>query len=214
VCFASLSELHQANGAKQLSFEKLRLCSLHFEVCICRWFIGIARAVKYLHACKPPIVHRDLKPENVMLTTHDKSAAEAKILDLGLHMRRKGTSMPTDEGSYYGGNLYDASVQNGSIGGGVAGKLASQTKKLSQAICRAGVCYPHINGLVKREAGCPIFLVCGIVKCTSMTIILCMYLAHWLLAAEREGGSHRFLVTPCVNTCTIPALACKVVSVA
>jgi hypothetical protein len=58
-----------------------------------------------------------------MLTAHDKSLAEAKILDLGLHMRNKRVAFPGEEGSYYGGNLYDASVQNGSVGGGVAGTL-------------------------------------------------------------------------------------------
>ena len=81
-----------------------------------RWFIGVARAVKYLHSCSPPIVHRDLKPENVMLTALDRAAAEAKVLDLGLHMRSRATALAAgDEGSYYGGTLYDAALHNGSV---------------------------------------------------------------------------------------------------
>lgn len=76
----------------------------------------MSRAVKYLHSCSPPIVHRDLKPENVMLTALDRSTAEAKVLDLGLHMRNRAAHLiGADEGSYYGGTLYDAAQHNGSV---------------------------------------------------------------------------------------------------
>jgi serine/threonine protein kinase len=83
----------------------------------CRWFIGVSRAVKYLHSCRPTIVHRDLKPENVMLTDADASCSEAKVLDLGLHMRKAARlTLPGDvEGSWYGGNAYDAIKFNGSV---------------------------------------------------------------------------------------------------
>lgn len=95
----------------------------------CRWFIAIARAIKYLHACRPSIIHRDIKPENVLLTARDASTAEAKLIDLGLHMRGRSRSgarvlQPGDrEGSYYGGNNYDAALLNGSVYAGNAGAL-------------------------------------------------------------------------------------------
>ena len=64
------------------------------------WSLQIAKALRYLHRCKPPIVHRDLKLENVILTSRMRSknsilmgskqaAAEwsmpqAKLADFGL----------------------------------------------------------------------------------------------------------------------------------
>lgn len=95
---------------------------------MCRWFIGIARGVKYLHSCRPAIIHRDLKPENVLLTSADVSASEAKVLDLGLHIRGRARSIAYGlngdrEKSYYGGENYDAVALNGSVraGGGATG---------------------------------------------------------------------------------------------
>ncbi|NJR41466.1 MAG: protein kinase family protein [Akkermansiaceae bacterium] len=86
---------------------------------MCRWFIGIARGIKYLHSCRPAIIHRDLKPENVLLTSTDASSSEAKVLDLGLHIRgriRSSAGLGGDrEPSYYGGNNYDAVMSNGSV---------------------------------------------------------------------------------------------------
>lgn len=89
----------------------------------CRWFVGIARGVKYLHQCRPAIVHRDLKAENVLLSSQDKSVAEAKVLDLGLHMRNRArTQVASDENSsFYGGSEYDAVAFNGSVYGGMLG---------------------------------------------------------------------------------------------
>ena len=86
----------------------------------------ISRAVKYLHSCRPTIVHRDLKPENVMLTALDLSASEGKVLDLGLHMRKAARhTLPGEvEGSFYGGNAYDAVTFNGSVTAGRIGARA------------------------------------------------------------------------------------------
>ena len=88
--------------------------------CMHRWFIGVARAVKYLHSCRPAIVHRDLKPENIALTLRDTTASSAKVLDLGLHMRRNARLvLPGElEGSWYGGSVYDAAQFNGSVRAG------------------------------------------------------------------------------------------------
>lgn len=80
----------------------------------CRWFVAIARAVKYLHSCKPPILHRDMKLENVMLTSTSTASSEAKVLDLGLHMRGKYKS-DWIEGSFYGGSIYNEIDSNGSV---------------------------------------------------------------------------------------------------
>lgn len=93
---------------------------------MCRWFIGIARGVKYLHSCRPAIIHRDLKPENVLLTSADVSASEAKVLDLGLHIRGRARSIAFGlsgdrEKSYYGGDNYDAVALNGSVRAGRSG---------------------------------------------------------------------------------------------
>ena len=41
--------------------------------------LGVARAMSYLHAQKPPILHRDLKPDNVLLTRD----AQPKVSDFG-----------------------------------------------------------------------------------------------------------------------------------
>ena len=79
-----------------------------------RWFVAIARGVKYLHACQPTIVHRDLKLENILLTTRDAASCEAKVVDLGLHMRGR-TVGGDNEGSFYGGHAFDAAHHDGSL---------------------------------------------------------------------------------------------------
>lgn len=85
--------------------------------------MGITRAIKYLHSCRPAIIHRDLKPENVLLTCTDITASEAKVLDLGLHIRGRARSIAYGltgdrETSYYGGENYDAVALNGSVRAG------------------------------------------------------------------------------------------------
>jgi serine/threonine protein kinase len=61
------------------------------------WALDVAKALCYLHRCKPPVVHRDLKLENVILSTPFKKSGvvwrgdepadshpPAKLADFGL----------------------------------------------------------------------------------------------------------------------------------
>ena len=61
------------------------------------WALDVAKALRYLHRCKPPVVHRDLKLENVILSTPFKKSGvvwrgdepadshpPAKLADFGL----------------------------------------------------------------------------------------------------------------------------------
>lgn len=60
-----------------------------------------------------------MKPENVLLTSTDSSCSDAKVLDLGLHIRGRASRQfelgSTREESYYGGSTYDAVAFNGSV---------------------------------------------------------------------------------------------------
>lgn len=42
--------------------------------------IGVAQALKYLHACTPPLIHRDIKSNNILLT----ESLEPKVIDFGI----------------------------------------------------------------------------------------------------------------------------------
>ncbi|KAE9001053.1 hypothetical protein PR003_g19571 [Phytophthora rubi] len=42
--------------------------------------IGVAQALKYLHACTPPLIHRDIKSTNILLT----ESLEPKVIDFGI----------------------------------------------------------------------------------------------------------------------------------
>jgi hypothetical protein len=131
--------------ATYLPFLELGKVVLGQQQLLCRWFVGISRGIKYLHQCRPAIVHRDLKPENVMLTSIDKYVSEAKVLDLGLHMRHAGRHVAaTDmEGSFYGGTLYDAVALNGSVSGGPAGLLHLRCPLPPILFCSVcGLCIP------------------------------------------------------------------------
>lgn len=124
-------------GIRNLWYQKPGACIP--EARACRWFIGIARGIKYLHSCKPPIIHRDLKPENVLLTSTDATSSEAKVLDLGLHIRGRSRSVTHVNGdretSYYGGENYDAVTANGSVRSGrMLGKLVV-TQPLTTYLC-------------------------------------------------------------------------------
>lgn len=49
-----------------------------------RWSIQMARALAYLHDCRPKVLHRDLKLDNVLLSHKAAGAAMAKLADFGL----------------------------------------------------------------------------------------------------------------------------------
>lgn len=49
-----------------------------------RWFLQIAKGLKYLHSAKPMVIHRDLKLENILLTGGTPDCMHAKICDFGL----------------------------------------------------------------------------------------------------------------------------------
>jgi len=74
-----------------------------------------------------------MKPENVLLTSTDSSCSDAKVLDLGLHIRGRASKQfelgSTRDESYYGGSTYDAVAFNGSVyaGNRVTFSLCSAT---------------------------------------------------------------------------------------
>lgn len=49
-----------------------------------RWFLQIAKGLKYLHSVNPMVIHRDLKLENILLTGGTPDCMNAKICDFGL----------------------------------------------------------------------------------------------------------------------------------
>lgn len=75
-----------------------------------------------------------MKPENVLLTSTDSSCSDAKVLDLGLHIRGRASRQfelgSTREESYYGGSTYDAVAFNGSVYAGTRALPAAARQPL------------------------------------------------------------------------------------
>ena len=51
--------------------------SLYTNIDALSWSLDVARALEYLHGCRPPVVHRDVKPENILMTRSASALAPA-----------------------------------------------------------------------------------------------------------------------------------------
>ncbi|KAE9332247.1 hypothetical protein PF008_g15046 [Phytophthora fragariae] len=59
--------------------------------------IGVAQALKYLHACSLPLIHRDIKSTNILLT----ESLEPKVIDFGISRELVDRTMTGGVGTPY-----------------------------------------------------------------------------------------------------------------
>ena len=78
--------------------------TIRFEA-VCRWSVGLADILIFLHTMRPPVIYRDMKPSNVII----RNSGEAALVDFGSAKEKPDEN--ADDGISYGTEDYAAPEQ-------------------------------------------------------------------------------------------------------